>query len=303
MSSERPRVLVVHKKSAYQIYVRERRHPRVASLLRRGSPVVAGLMRAHRDHTQTLKRAQQVLQRLGAQAVFRSRSDPSQVNGFDLVVTIGGDGTLLWASQMVRGDCPVIAINSAPKDSVGYFCAGSSAELDDLLAAAFKGRLPETRLTRMQVEIDGLPVYSRVLNDVLFSHPIPAATTRYAIRRNGRAEEQRSSGVWIATAAGSTAAIHSAGGKVLPITSQRLQFVVREPYEKRGVLYRMLRGMIAPNERLEIECHMRSGRLYIDGPRIFRPVEIGSVLRMSRSGEPLHLLGFRSRTKRDQAAE
>ena len=98
----------------------------------------------------------------------------------------------------------------------------------------------------MQVEIDGVPVYSRVLNDVLFSHPIPAATTRYAIRRDGRAEEQRSSGVWIATAAGSTAAIHSAGGKILPITSQRLQFVVREPYEKRGVRYRVLRERSRP---------------------------------------------------------
>jgi NAD+ kinase len=297
MSSERPRVLVVHKKSAYQIYVRERRHPRVASLLRGGSPAVAGLMRAHRDHMQTLKVARQALRALGARAVFRSRSDPSHHDGFDLVVTIGGDGTLLWASQMVGGDCPVVAINSAPKDSVGYFCAGSSVDLADVLAGALSGRLPETRLTRMQVEIDGLPVYSRVLNDVLFSHPIPAATTRYAIRRGSRAEEQRSSGVWIATAAGSTAAIHSAGGKVMPITSQRLQFLVREPYEKRGVRYRVVRGTVGPGDRLEIESHMRSGRLYIDGPRIFRPVEIGSVLRIGRSGEPLHLLGFRSRKK------
>jgi NAD+ kinase len=297
MSSVRPRVLVVHKKSAYQIYVRERRHPQVAALLRRRSPAVAGMLRAHRDHTQTLKLARQTLRALGARAVFRQRSDPSQPDGFDLVVTIGGDGTLLWASQMVSGDTPVVALNSAPQDSVGYFCAGAGKGLAEVLRDALSGRLPELRLTRMQVDIDGVKVNGRVLNDVLFSHPIPAATTRYAIRRNGGAEEQRSSGIWVATAAGSTAAIHSAGGKVLPIASRRLQFVVREPYERRGVRYRVLRGTIAAGEQLEIESHMRSGRLYMDGPRIFHPVDIGAVLRMRRSGEPLTLLGFRSRVR------
>jgi NAD+ kinase len=295
MASARPRVLVVHKKSAYQIYVRERRHPQVASLLRRKSPAVAGLMRAHRAHMETLRLARKALRDLGAQAVFRQRNEPGQINGYDLVVTIGGDGTLLWASQMVPADRPVVAINSAPKDSVGYFCAGCSDDLHDILAAALAGRLPATRLTRMQIDIDGVPVYGRVLNDVLFSHPIPAGTTRYAIRHAGVQEEQRSSGVWISTAAGSTAAIRSAGGRVLPIGSKRLQFMVREPYEHHGVGYRVLRGMIAPGEQLEIQSHMRSGRLYIDGPRIFRPVDIGSVLRMYASDQPLTLLGFRAR--------
>ena len=40
---------------------------------------------------------------------------------------------------------------------------------------------------------------------------------------------------------------------------------------------------------------MRAGRLYVDGPHIWRTVEIGSVLRMSRSDESLLLLGFRAR--------
>src|SRR5262245_12127634 len=117
MSPARPRVLVVYKKSAYQIYVRERRHPRVAALLRRGSPAVAGLQRAHKHHLQTLAVVKRALRELGARVAFRRRSERASADGFDLVVTVGGDGTLLWASQMIGPECPVVAINSAPADS------------------------------------------------------------------------------------------------------------------------------------------------------------------------------------------
>jgi NAD+ kinase len=295
MSPARPRVLVVYKKSAYQIYVRERRHTRVAELLRGKSSAVHGLMRAHKEHLRTLDSVRRALHAQGARAVFRHRSDRSSTDGFDLLVTVGGDGTLLWASQMVGDDCEVLAINSAPEDSVGYFCAGARAEFPDLLGDALRGRLRRTRLTRMQVDVDGEPVCKRVLNDVLFSHYSPAATTRYALTLRGRTEAQRSSGVWVATAAGSTAAIHSAGAPILPIGSKRLQFVVREPYAARGRGYSLVRGAIAPGERLEIRSHMRAGRLYIDGPHIWRPVEIGAVLRIQRGSEPLCLLGFRGR--------
>jgi NAD+ kinase len=295
MTSDRPRVLVVYKKSAYQIYVRERRHPRVASLLRSRSRAVSGMIRAHQDHLRTVADVRRVLRDLGARAVFHLRRERGSTAGFDLVVTVGGDGTLLWASQMVAPGCPVVAINSAPKDSVGYFCAGARLQMPDLLRDALAGSLRETELTRMQVAIDGEVVHKRVLNDVLFSHFCPAATTRYAIRLSGREEEHKSSGVWIATPAGSTAAIRSAGGRVLPIGSRQLQFAVREPYALGERRYRMLKGTLGPSQHMEIRSHMRTGRLYIDGPHIWRPVDIGSVLRMSRSDESLLLLGFRSR--------
>ena len=90
----------------------------------------------------------------------------------------------------------------------------------------------------------------------------------------------------------STAAIRSAGGQVMPIGSDRVQFVVREPYLGRKP-YRLLKGLIARGERLEIQSHIRTGRLYFDGPHVWRAVDIGSRLSFERSNEPLLLLGFR----------
>jgi NAD+ kinase len=166
------------------------------------------------------------------------------------------------------------------------------------LRDALSGALRATELTRMQVDVDGRTVHARVLNDVLFGNFSPAATSRYAIRYRRREEVQKSSGVWVATAAGSTAAIRSAGGRVLPAASRNLQFAVREPYAVGERGYRVLRGLIGQREHLEIQSHMRAGRLYIDGPHVWRTVEIGSVLRFQRSPEPLTLLGFRSRRPR-----
>jgi NAD+ kinase len=290
-----PRVLVVYKKSAYQIYVREGGHRRVAALLRSGDAAVAGMTRAHRDHEHTLIEARRVLRALGARAEFRPRSGRGSASAFDLVVTLGGDGTLLWASHGIAAGSPVVAINSAPADSVGYFCAATRESIGDTLADALAGKLRETRLTRMQVEIDSRVISRRVLNDALFSHVCPAATTRYAIRLRGRHESQRSSGVWVATAAGSSAAIGSAGGGIQPIGSSRLQFMVREPYAFAPTPYALRHGFFKSGERLELQSHVRDGRLYLDGPHMIRVVEIGSKLSFSRSIETLSLLGFRRR--------
>jgi NAD+ kinase len=288
-----PRVLVIYKKSAYQIYVRERRHERIEQLLAAREPGALRLLRAHQHHMESLQLARDVLVQLGAQANFRHRSDDTHAKNVDLVVTLGGDGTLLWASHLVGSDTPIVAINTAPKDSVGYFCAGTKRELRPVLAAALSGNLPATVLARMQVVLDGEIVSNRVLNDALFCHECPASTSRYALRYGRQLEEQKSSGVWVGPAAGSSAAQRSAGGKLLPPDSQDLQFVVREPYEPSDAPYRLRNGLVTRGQTLRIDSRMRAGRLYLDGPHDVRVVEMATRLEFRRSKEPLTLLGFR----------
>jgi NAD+ kinase len=287
-----PRVLVIYKKSAYQIYVRERRHERIQQLVAAGEPAALQLLRAHEDHMRSLEAARQALVSLGAAAKFRHRSHDAHAKDVDLVVTLGGDGTLLWASHLVGGDTPLVAINTAPRASVGYFCAGKNADIAAVLADALAGKLRETSLTRMQVTLDGKRISSRVLNDALFCHECPASTSRYGLHFGRIAEEHKSSGVWIGPAAGSTAAQHSAGGKILPIRSRNLQFVVREPYEPNGTAYRLRKGLVKPEASLMLQSSMRAGRLYLDGPHDVQAVEMASKIEFRRSPESLTLLGF-----------
>ena len=105
-----------------------------------------------------------------------------------------------------------------------------------------------------------------VLNDVLFCHPQPAATTRLVIRGPNarRWEAQKNSGVWISTAAGSHGALGSAGGKRLPLRDKSLQYIVREPYMERDH-YPQLAGAIFPGQRLQLESRMPKALLSFDG--------------------------------------
>jgi NAD+ kinase len=275
-----PRVLVIYKKSVYRTHVQERRASRVRELLRE-----------HQRHSETLRLVRETLKDLGARATFRFRREVGATFGYDLVVTVGGDGTLLWVSHAV-GETPVLCINSAPRDSVGFFAGASASNVQERLAAALRGRLPATELQRVAVSVDGRVVETRVLNDLLLCHENPAAMSRYTLQHGRRHEDHKSSGVWIGPAAGSTAAQRSAGGKVLPPRSRLVQYVVREPYDPREA-YRLTRGLVRPGERLAILSRMHEARLYVDGPYRTYRVRLGETVTVSLGPEPLTLLGFR----------
>jgi NAD+ kinase len=160
------------------------------------------------------------------------------------------------------------------------------------LERALSGDLPRTELTRMRVELNGKVLHARVLNEALLCQSSPAATSRYILKLPAGEEDQRSSGIWIGPAAGSTAAQRSAGGKVLPLESRRLQYVVREPYTPAGGRFKYARGFVEDGEELVLRSKMREAKVFMDGHRIVHSVTLGDVLTMRASDESLTVLGI-----------
>lgn len=271
------------------------RRRQLEELMQRGDPSVAYVQSAHDEHMDSMKRAKVALRAMGVRAHFRYRCSEAMMETYDLVITLGGDGTLLWTSHFVGAGVPVVAVNSAPASSVGYFAAGDRTHLEDTLEMAVCDKLKPTRLSRMRVTVDAEPISNRVLNDILYSHSCPAATTRYEITHRGRTERHRSSGIWAGPAAGSTAAQRSAGGKVLPIASKRVQFVVREPYESPGERVMLSSGLCNDGEKLTIRSQMQRGRIFVDGAHRVRRIAFASVVELSRSDQDLTLLGMKRR--------
>jgi NAD+ kinase len=291
----KPRVVVVAKRTAYQRFVEEESDPRAKSLLRRRAPVVSSWVDAHREHSRTLDEVERVLERAGVQVMLVRRAHAAfDASDAALVIAVGGDGTLLAASHNVS-ETPILGVNSAPRHSVGFFCALNRATFQRGLAAALESRLPSVELTRMSVLVNGRVRSNRVLNDALYAHRSPAATSRYIIEHARAREEHRSSGFWIGPAAGSTAAQHSAGGAILPLGSQKLQLVVREPYVPSGKRYRKVVVLVSPGESLRVESKMDDASVFLDGPYRQAPVRLGDVLTFRASDEPLLLLGLRER--------
>lgn len=291
----RCRVLVVHRRSVYDDLMNGGKPSRLSDLVKAGDPLVMDIARAHAGHQDAMSKVAIALGDRGCESEWRHQLGDTRPDDFDLVVAVGGDGTVLHVSHSVA-KAPILAVNSSPATSVGFFAAATADTFPEVLQQVLDGSYEPVRLSRMEVRVNDRVVATHALNDVLFCNFCPASTTRYALTFTGQTEEQLSSGVWVSTAAGSTAANNAAGGRIQRPRSRRLQFIVREPYPRGGVARRLpptlVHGFISPGESLTIRSKTENARLYVDGPHIVVPVEFGDEIAFSRSSSDLLLHGF-----------
>lgn len=286
-------VLIVFKKSAL-----ERIGAKKATLSRWE---LESLEKNARMHYDTLEKVKKVLAsyRIESHVVKRAtlpRHDRS-ADSYDLVITIGGDGTLLRGAHFVT-TTPVLGVNSAPSNSIGLLCSATADNFQSILDKIIKDKIKPILLQRVQAFVSDEPICPPALNEILFAHKIPASTSRYIIRLNEKEEKHKSSGVWVATPSGSTAAVFAAGGKILPIKSRNLQFVVREPFSLNEPL-KLIKGIIKPEDKLEIISNTIEGALFIDGQPDIYPVPFGVKVKFKASPYPLLLMGYNSAKRRN----
>jgi len=259
----------------------------------RGDITARRLVDAHDEHQRTTDHVRRALAGRGIKFVemiphkFKS-SEKRKLAVADFVVTVGGDGTVLGSSHYVRGGA-IMGVNSAPKDSIGHFCFAQKSDFDEKLDGALEERLRPRKLARLAVLLDEKQLPELALNDVLIAHYCAAATTRYIIQIGSDSEEHRSSGIWISTAAGSTAGILSAGGKAMPQRSRRMQYLIRELYRERGRDYKLTRGMLDKSGEMLIASKMPEGELYIDGSRTRYRFQFGMRARIKLAESDLKI--------------
>jgi NAD+ kinase len=274
----------------YEWYMADGVDPHLQQLLAAGDVSVRNLLAAHDRHVRALGVAVEAWQQANAVRLeVMGREALEGLDGplvADLVVVVGGDGTVLEASHALQ-DSPALGMNSDPETSVGYLCAGDAAEMAPFVRDYLEGRLLARPLQRLQASINLTAVGPPVLNDALFSHTCPAATSRYIIAHGDAQTHQKSSGIWVSTAAGSTAAIRSAGGDVMDWSDPRLQFRVREPYARPGAPPPLTSGWLDPGEHLHIISRMQQAALYLDGPHLSLPVSIGDRVAIGCATHPL----------------
>lgn len=243
--------------------------------------------RAARQHLATLEELYRLLQ----QRAIPFRAIPieqlGRIAGADLVITVGGDGTVLATSHFVTRE-PILGIKSIGQPSVGFFCAANRKNMARYVDEIFKNKRTPIQLARLSVSIGKHRLPEPVLNECLFSHGSPAAITAYTLCLGKICEAQRSSGIWVAAAAGSTAAIRAAGGEEQPLTSTDMQYLVREPY-RLSTDFQLLRGLIPAPTVIKIRSESAHGTLSIDGAHIQYPVPEGTTITIRVSKQPLRI--------------
>ncbi len=292
--SAKPRVLVVYKKSAFQQFVLERRDPRLKRLLRQRDPDVLDMHRSDAVHQRSIETVVRELRKASVHVDLAARADLKVTKTYDLVVSVGGDGTFLQAARSLPAS-PILGVNSHPERSEAVFSAATAKTFPVYLRRALEGELPELHLARLVLSLNGRLLVPRAVNDVLLAHSHPAVMSRYRLKLGRREDLQKSSGLWVATAAGAGSAVLAAGGRRLPWGADRFQYRPRELYT--GRLSRpVLRGSVLDARQVvEVKWLMRSGVVYVDGPHVAVPLLYGDRLDIRLSmRQPVRVLGFAS---------
>lgn len=130
----------------------------------------------------------------------------------DLVLSLGGDGSVLRAAQTaISAGRPLLGINSG---RLGFLCVASLAELMDRgLCSVLSSACPSER-ELLTCTVDGVSVCA--VNDVVIGKENFGASVDLTVSVPGISDYRvRGDGLVIATPTGSTAYNHSAGGPVL----------------------------------------------------------------------------------------
>lgn len=166
---------------------------------------------------QYMSQLNQALLSRGAHTTMCSDRDPLPAEtNLDLVISIGGDGTLLSAIHQIgsRG-IPVIGINFG---HLGFLTAvGRSTDVDQLAQSLLGGNTRVENRTILSVSVDSLPhFHTHCLNEVSLHRSASLSTLTAKLYVDDQyLATYTGDGVIVATPTGSTAYNLSCGGPIL----------------------------------------------------------------------------------------
>jgi NAD+ kinase len=202
----------------------------------------------------------------------------------DLVVVLGGDGTLLSiARAAAMKGVPVMGVNMG---SLGFLTEVPVQEMTLALDALLGGQ--ESLISpRMMVEADFRGEKSLCLNDIVINKGALARIIQMKILIDGREiETLKSDGLIIATPTGSTAYSLAAGG---PILQPFMPAVLLTPICPHTLSFRPI--VVSSSARIRIELLTKGEEVYLtlDGQR-GAPLVEGDVVEVRRSDRELQIV-------------
>ena len=163
-------------------------------------------------HDESLQSVKDVLTSLSGKirVDIRAREQVRRADfiGRDLVIVLGGDGTLTSISHNIDSNTPVMGVNSHPRSgdpngSVGFYMDSDIDTFSQDLEAALSGNAIVNRLPRLQATIEttsGNKIKTDpAMNDLLIANTLQYAPSKYHLRRGGIDIKQHSSGLVFST--------------------------------------------------------------------------------------------------------
>ncbi len=244
------------------------------------------------EHNTTLAETKRLLYKYDIKSSFilRESLNKDKIAGYGLIISVGGDGTLLRASHFIDDEI-ILGVNSDIKKSEGILCYASRHDLKGKIDKILDNKFSVKNLTRANVFFVNTKKSYTGLNEIYVGSLKSYHIARYVLNYSGIEEEQKSSGIIISTGTGSTAWYGSTRKERFNLEDKELRFVVREPYFGRLSKFRIIDGKIGENKKIHIKSKMTGGIVAVDSMTEI-PFNYGEEIEISISKKPLRLISF-----------
>jgi NAD+ kinase len=179
----------------------------------------------------------EAFERLGVDVVLGGDAPAAweALGGVDLVVSVGGDGTLLDVARRLRGrDVPVLGVNVG---KLGFLAGFDPAAFRRYLDGEAPTAWRRDEVMLLQARVNGGPPHV-AMNDVAVSQGVMTRVLQIDTWIDGEhAIAYRADGLVVATPVGSTAYSLSLGG---PILARDLRALVLTPIAPHGLTHRAI---------------------------------------------------------------
>ena len=205
----------------------------------------------------------------------------------DLIVVVGGDGSMLDASMLaVEHDIPMLGVNLG---KVGYLSEIEPSDIE-ALSGLFSGEYTVKEEMLLSVECLGPDKHIRserlAVNEVAISHDSFFGISKFSLcNKSGECVKYRADGLLFATRLGSTAYSLSAGG---PILGPDVRAILATPVCSHSFFNRSI--IFSESEILTVENTAESRlNVTVDG-RFFCRIEPGERVSVCRADKMLKIL-------------
>ncbi|TMI45333.1 NAD(+)/NADH kinase [Candidatus Bathyarchaeota archaeon] len=203
----------------------------------------------------------------------------------ELLVTLGGDGTVLKAAkEMLKPKTAILAVNMGRR---GYLTEVEPSEFEAAFTKWEKGDYELEQQWKLSVLLQNR-LLGEALNEALLLPTIPAKMLNLNLTLRGKQVFQaRADGIIVSTPTGSTAHSFSAGGPVLETSMDSLSLTLIAPLQP-------VKSIVVPVKagvQLRVVEPGPSANLVIDG-RLERQIGIGQSLSFRKSGNSTFFVRF-----------
>jgi NAD+ kinase len=216
--------------------------------------------------------------------------DETAAHGCELVVVLGGDGTILRGTEMARSaGVPLLGVNLG---HVGFLAEAEPDALPDTVARVVARDYTVERRMTLDVDVrhDGQLVQRQwALNEASVEKTARQKMLELVVEVDGRPLSRwGGDGVVFATPTGSTAYAFSAGG---PVVWPDVEALLLVPLSAHALFARPL--VVSPSSTLAVDIVSRRGALWCDGRRTF-DLPPGARIEVRRGSEPVRLARLHS---------